>query len=71
MDYRSYRYITENQQNMYTLLRLLTIQEQNYRQILTNGQPDRRNLTDQLIFLSPSTPSMTKSVYYIFLAINR
>ena len=55
MDYRSYRYMVENQQNMYMLFRLLMLQEQNYRHILTSGRPERRFTTEELTFSIPTT----------------
>ncbi len=60
MDYRSSRYMYENQQNIYSLIRLMILQEQNLRYMMSNNRPERtperNSLNDQLSFLFPSNP---------------
>ena len=54
MDYRSSRYMYENQQNIYSLIRLMILQEQNLRYMMSNNRPERtperNSLNDQLSF---------------------
>ena len=49
------RYISDNQSNMNLLLRLLTIQEQNYQLLLNNRQSNQATTANEPItFLLPS-----------------
>ena len=56
MDSRASRYMYENQQNIYSLIRLMILQEQNLRYMMTNNaRPERQNVPASLSFLFPST----------------
>ena len=52
MDYQDYRYVSDNQQNMFLLLRLLILQEQNYRGVLNNRRIRR---SSPMSILLPTT----------------
>ena len=57
MDYRSSRYMYENQQNIYSLIRLMILQEQNLRYMMGNIRSERTaertSLNDR--FVNPSS----------------
>ena len=58
MDSRAARYMYESQQNVYSLIRLMILQEQNLRYMMSNNaRPERQTVPGPLSFLSPSTPT--------------
>lgn len=64
MDSRASRYMYESQQNIYSLIRLMILQEQNLRYMMSNNaRTDRPAVPDSLSFLFPSTPTPIGTVH--------